>query len=69
MIAGTGLIAVAKDNLPRVGITPGLTVSFAEVEIDTETGKVDDQGNALRRRLRHGAASRWASATRSPAAT
>ncbi|HMI15676.1 MAG TPA: molybdopterin cofactor-binding domain-containing protein, partial [Bradyrhizobium sp.] len=41
MIAGTGLIAVAKDNLPRVGITPGLTVTFAEVEIDTETGKVD----------------------------
>ena len=41
MIAGTGLIAVAKDNLPRVGITPGLTVSFAEVELDTETGKVD----------------------------
>jgi len=41
MIAGTGLIAVAKDNLPRVGITPGLTVSFAEVELDTETGKVN----------------------------
>src|SRR5882757_1247596 len=41
MIAGTGLIAVAKDNLPRVGITPGLTVTFAEVELDTETGKVD----------------------------
>jgi xanthine dehydrogenase molybdenum-binding subunit len=41
MIAGTGLIAVAKDNLPRVGITPGLTVTFAEVEIDTETGKVE----------------------------
>jgi xanthine dehydrogenase molybdenum-binding subunit len=41
MIAGTGLIAVAKDNLPRVGITPGLTVSFAEVELDTETGKID----------------------------
>src|SRR2546430_6850013 len=31
MIAGTGLIAVAKDNLPRVGITPGLTVTFAEI--------------------------------------
>src|SRR5882757_5996128 len=41
MIAGTGLIAVDKDNLPRVGITPGLTVSFAQVELDTETGKVD----------------------------
>ena len=41
MIAGTGLIGVAKDNLPRVGVTPGLTVSFAEIELDTETGKVD----------------------------
>jgi CO/xanthine dehydrogenase Mo-binding subunit len=39
MIAGTGLIAVAKDNLPRVGVTPGLTASFAEIELDTETGK------------------------------
>jgi xanthine dehydrogenase molybdenum-binding subunit len=41
MIAGTGLIAVAKDNLPRVGITPGLTTSFAEIELDTETGKIE----------------------------
>src|SRR5689334_17353526 len=40
MIAGTGLVGVAKDNLPRVGVTPGLTVTFAEVELDTETGKV-----------------------------
>jgi CO/xanthine dehydrogenase Mo-binding subunit len=41
MIAGTGLIAVAKDNLPRVGITPGLTTTFAEIELDTETGKFE----------------------------
>ena len=39
MIAGTGLVGVAKDNLPRIGVTPGLTVSFAEIELDTETGK------------------------------
>ena len=39
MIAGTGLIGVAKDNLPRVGVTPGLTVTFAQIELDTETGK------------------------------
>ena len=39
MIAGTGLVGVAKDNLPRVGVTPGLTVTFAEIELDTETGK------------------------------
>ena len=31
---------VAKDTLPRVGITPGLTVTLARVEIDTETGKI-----------------------------
>ena len=40
MIAGSGLIGVAKDNLPRVGVTPGLTTTFAEVELDVETGKV-----------------------------
>jgi CO/xanthine dehydrogenase Mo-binding subunit len=40
MIAGTGLIAVTKDKLPRVGVTPGLCAAFAEVEVDAETGKV-----------------------------
>src|SRR6516164_7442677 len=40
-IAGSGLIAVAKDNLPRVGVTPGLTVSMAEIELDMETGKFE----------------------------
>ena len=38
-LAGTGLIGVAKDNLPKRGIAPGLTVGMAEVEIDLETGK------------------------------
>jgi CO/xanthine dehydrogenase Mo-binding subunit len=41
MIAGSGLIGVAKDNLPRVGVTPGLTTSFVEVQLDVETGKVE----------------------------
>jgi CO/xanthine dehydrogenase Mo-binding subunit len=41
MIAGTGLIAAAKDNLPRVGVTPGLSVSMAEIELDVETGKFE----------------------------
>lgn len=41
MIAGSGLIAVAKDTLPRVGVTPGLTASMAEIELDTETGKIE----------------------------
>ena len=40
-IAGTGLIAVAKDSLPRVGLTPGLTTTMAEIELDTETGKIN----------------------------
>lgn len=40
MIAGTGLVGVAKDELPRKGITPGLTVTMAEVEIDVETGRI-----------------------------
>lgn len=41
MIAGSGLIAAAKDKLPRVGTTPGLTCNIAEVEVDTETGVVE----------------------------
>ena len=40
-IAGTGLIAVAKDSLPRVGLTPGLTTTFTEIALDTETGKIE----------------------------
>ena len=39
IIAGTGLIGVAKDTLPRNGVVPGLTVTFAEIELDVETGK------------------------------
>jgi len=39
IIAGTGLIGVAKDALPRNGGVPGLTVTFAEIELDVETGK------------------------------
>jgi CO/xanthine dehydrogenase Mo-binding subunit len=41
MIAGSGLIGVAKDNLPRVGVTPGLTTTFAEITLDVETGKIN----------------------------
>jgi len=41
MIAGSGLIAVAKDNLPRVGVTPGLSATMAEIELDVETGKFE----------------------------
>lgn len=38
-LAGTGLIGVAKDKLPVRGTVPGLTVGFAEIELDLETGK------------------------------
>ena len=38
-LAGQGLIAAAKDNYPRDGSTFSYVASFAEVEVDTETGK------------------------------
>ena len=40
-VAGTGLVGIAKDNLPKDGDVPALAVSFAAVEVDLETGKVD----------------------------
>ncbi|MDP6428462.1 MAG: xanthine dehydrogenase family protein molybdopterin-binding subunit [Rhodospirillales bacterium] len=39
-IAGSGLIGVAKDKLPKKGVTPALAAAFVKVEVDTETGKV-----------------------------
>ncbi len=38
-ISGTGLIGVAKDNLPKEGTVPALSASFVEIELDLETGK------------------------------
>ncbi|MDX1492085.1 MAG: xanthine dehydrogenase family protein molybdopterin-binding subunit [Pseudohongiellaceae bacterium] len=38
---GTGLIGVAKDTLPRSGTQPGMCIAFAEIEVDTDTGKFD----------------------------
>ncbi|HJR70704.1 MAG TPA: xanthine dehydrogenase family protein molybdopterin-binding subunit [Gammaproteobacteria bacterium] len=40
-VAGTGLVGVAKDNLPRTGTVPALAAGFIEIELDTETGKFD----------------------------
>jgi xanthine dehydrogenase molybdenum-binding subunit len=40
-LAGSGLIGVAKDNIAREGVVPGIAVAFAEVELDLETGKLD----------------------------
>ena len=39
-IAGTGLVGVAKDTLPKKGVVPGLAAAFIEIELDVETGKV-----------------------------
>ncbi|MGA7622147.1 MAG: xanthine dehydrogenase family protein molybdopterin-binding subunit [Candidatus Acidiferrales bacterium] len=38
-LAGQGLLACAKDNYPRDGATFSYVASFAEVEVDVETGK------------------------------
>jgi xanthine dehydrogenase molybdenum-binding subunit len=38
-LASQGLIAAAKDNYPRDGTTFSFIASFAEVEVDVETGK------------------------------
>ncbi len=38
-LAGQGLVAVAKDKYPRDGSTHSYVASFAEIEVDVETGK------------------------------
>lgn len=38
-LAGQGLMGVAKDNYPHDGATFSFVASFAEVEVDLETGK------------------------------
>lgn len=38
-LAGQGLVVAARDNYPRDGITHSYVASFAEVEVDLETGK------------------------------
>jgi xanthine dehydrogenase molybdenum-binding subunit len=40
-VAGTGLIGVAKDNLPRDGVIAGISIGFIEIELDLETGKCE----------------------------
>ncbi|MGB6537637.1 MAG: xanthine dehydrogenase family protein molybdopterin-binding subunit [Xanthobacteraceae bacterium] len=37
-LAGSGLIGVAKDKLPKRGLTPALVAGFCMIELDTETG-------------------------------
>jgi CO/xanthine dehydrogenase Mo-binding subunit len=38
-LAGQGLLAVARDTMPRDGQTHSYVAGFAEVEVDLETGK------------------------------
>lgn len=38
-LTGLGLMAVARDNLPRDGQTYGFMAAFAEIEVDVETGE------------------------------
>ena len=40
-VAGTGLVGVAKDNIPRTGTVPALAAGFIEIELDRETGKFE----------------------------
>jgi xanthine dehydrogenase molybdenum-binding subunit len=40
-LAGSGLIGVAKDKLPKRGVVPGLVAGFCVVELDTETGEFE----------------------------
>jgi xanthine dehydrogenase molybdenum-binding subunit len=38
-LAGTGLIGVAKDNLPMTGVPAAFAAAFVQIELDVETGK------------------------------
>ncbi len=40
-LQGTGLIGVAKDNIPGRGQPPGILVGFCEIEMDLGTGKYE----------------------------
>ncbi len=40
-VSGTGLVGVAKDNIPGQGQPPGNIVGFCEIELDTDTGKIE----------------------------
>ena len=38
-LAGSGLVGVAKDNLPKRGLVPALVAGFCMIELDRETGQ------------------------------
>lgn len=41
MVAGTGLVGVARDNLPHEGTVPALAAGFIEIALDVETGQYE----------------------------
>ena len=56
-LAGSGLIGVAKDTLPKRGLTPGLVSRLLHDRTRPRNRPIRDQGISRRGRLRHGAAS------------
>jgi xanthine dehydrogenase molybdenum-binding subunit len=42
-LAGSGLIGVAKDNLPLTGEPAAFAAAFVQIELDTETGRYEIQ--------------------------
>ena len=40
-LAGTGLLGVARDSDRHTGTVPALAAGFVEIELDTETGKIE----------------------------
>ncbi|MEC7606480.1 MAG: molybdopterin cofactor-binding domain-containing protein, partial [Pseudomonadota bacterium] len=40
-LSGSGLVGVAKDNIPGVGQPPGNVIGFMEIELDIDTGKYE----------------------------
>ncbi len=40
-LTGQGLLAIARDTMPRDGLTHSYVAGFAEVEVDLETGRYD----------------------------
>lgn len=40
-LAGTGLIGVARDSVPRQGTVAGLAAGFVQIALDPDTGKYD----------------------------
>jgi len=40
-LQGSGLVGVAKDNIPGQGTPPGNVVGFCEIEMDIDTGKFE----------------------------